>query len=51
LFRECSTIKETWEKLNVTWPIADANTEFKEWIKNIFDSNSVAKCKLIACAM
>ncbi|KAK5812067.1 hypothetical protein PVK06_027465 [Gossypium arboreum] len=51
LFRECPTSKETWEKLNVTWPVADANIEYKYWIKNIFDSNSFFKCRLIACVM
>ncbi|PPR85538.1 hypothetical protein GOBAR_AA35150 [Gossypium barbadense] len=49
LFRECPTAKETWEKLNIIWPISDANTDFEDWIKNIFDSHSMAKCKMIAC--
>ncbi|KAA3469669.1 reverse transcriptase [Gossypium australe] len=49
--QECSTAKETWEKLNVTWPITEANTDFKDWIKNIFESNSLAKCRMISCAL
>ncbi|KAH1073137.1 hypothetical protein J1N35_025465 [Gossypium stocksii] len=51
LFRECPIANETWEKLNIIWSIIDANTNFKEWIKNILASNSMAKCRMIACAM
>ncbi|KAK5842843.1 hypothetical protein PVK06_005254 [Gossypium arboreum] len=46
LFGEFPTPKETWEKLNVTWPITDANIEYKDWIKNIFDSNFLFKWQI-----
>lgn len=36
LFRECPIVKKTWDKLGVTWPITEENTDFKEWFKNIF---------------
>ncbi|KAG8482855.1 hypothetical protein CXB51_024210 [Gossypium anomalum] len=51
LFRECPIAKEKWEKLGVTWPIIEENTNFKEWFKNIFESNYLAKCRMIACAL
>ncbi|KAH1083447.1 hypothetical protein J1N35_023208 [Gossypium stocksii] len=51
LFREYPIVKETWEKLNIIWPILDANTDFKDWIKSIFEPHSTAKCRMIACAL
>ncbi|KAK5835954.1 hypothetical protein PVK06_011680 [Gossypium arboreum] len=51
IFRECPSAKETRESLGVFSPNTEASTDFNEWFKKLFQSYSLAKCRLIACTM
>ncbi|KAH1113961.1 hypothetical protein J1N35_007339 [Gossypium stocksii] len=51
VFREFPIAKETWAKLGSNWTIQEGNTDFKDWLNNIFESNSLNQCKVIACAL
>lgn len=51
VFRECPIANETWEKLGFNWPTFGESTGFKDWLKCIFELNSLNKCRVIAFAM
>ncbi|KAH1082291.1 hypothetical protein J1N35_022052 [Gossypium stocksii] len=50
-FRDYSTVKETWQMLNIIWPQAVSELEYKEWLAHIFLNNSIYQCRIVACAI
>lgn len=51
VFCECPTANETWEKLHITWSTVAISIDFNDWIRDVFESNSLYQCRLIACTL
>ncbi|KAA3484427.1 reverse transcriptase [Gossypium australe] len=50
LFRNCHVAKETWERLEMGWYVSE-ETEFTEWVKGVFENNSLLVCRRFVCAL
>ncbi|KAH1081859.1 hypothetical protein J1N35_021620 [Gossypium stocksii] len=51
VFRDCPIANETWTKLGFSWSIQDGNSDFKDWLNNIFELYSLKQCRVFACAL
>ncbi|KAG4212206.1 hypothetical protein ERO13_A02G149901v2 [Gossypium hirsutum] len=51
IFWECPPAKDTWEQLHMVWASSDDNSDFIVWLKNTFESRSMALCRMTVCAL
>ncbi|KAK5794836.1 hypothetical protein PVK06_036086 [Gossypium arboreum] len=51
IFWECPPAKDTWEQLHMAWVISDDNSVFTDWLKNTFETKSMALCRTTVCAL
>ncbi|KAG8491705.1 hypothetical protein CXB51_015144 [Gossypium anomalum] len=51
VFKECPVAQETWSMLGFNWPSQEANSDFSDWLNNIFELFSFNQCRTIACAL
>ncbi|KAL1165652.1 hypothetical protein V6Z11_A06G142700 [Gossypium hirsutum] len=51
VFKECPIAKETWSTLGFNWLTQEDNSDFSDWLNNIFESFSFNQCRTIACAL
>ncbi|KAK8317161.1 hypothetical protein V6Z12_A13G091800 [Gossypium hirsutum] len=51
VFKECPIAKETWSTIGFNWPSQEDNSDFSDWLNNIFELFSFNQCRTIACAL
>ncbi|KAH1096750.1 hypothetical protein J1N35_013671 [Gossypium stocksii] len=48
VFRDYPIANEAWTKLGFSWPSQDENSDFNEWLNNVFELYSLNQCRVFA---
>ncbi|TYI70328.1 hypothetical protein E1A91_D08G213800v1, partial [Gossypium mustelinum] len=51
IFRECSTIKDVWRFIQLSWVLNNAQDTFWNWLTWVFSRGTTEQCRIFCCGL